>query len=77
MSKDGIFLLISKLEDQENVRGWDSLMVLCLSRVNPNSAVDFMIDKYPQVLSQFAAEMFGDDHLLVRSFPIRTDSGMY
>ena len=68
MNKDGIFFLMSKLEDQENVRGWDSLMLLCLSRVNPKSAVDFMIDKHPQVLSQFAAEMFGDDHQLVRSF---------
>lgn len=76
MTKDGIFLLMSKLEDQENVRGWDSLMVLCLSRVNPNSAVDFMIDKYPQLLPEFAAEMFGDDHLLVRTFLIRIDPGM-
>ena len=59
---------MSKLEDQKNIRGWDSLMILCLSRVNPNSAVDMMIEKYPKILSVFAAEMFGSDHLLVSTW---------
>ena len=62
---------MSKLEDQNDVRGWDSLMLLCLSRVNPNSAVDLIIEKYPKILSAFAAEMFGSDHFLVSRLYIK------
>ncbi|XP_033097775.1 Hermansky-Pudlak syndrome 3 protein-like [Anneissia japonica] len=48
--------------------GSESLKLLCLARLNPGLAANFMLDKYPHLLVVFVKDVFGSDENLWKSF---------
>ena len=50
------------LEDHLELTNYQSLYILCMSHVNMDGAISFVIEKFPHILAKFGTAALKDDY---------------